>query len=89
MTAIDEVIENSTDSINSSKILKNRQEKKDDRNPKSLYENGEKKSPEALGNSIIISDKEENTNILDPRLKKTTSFSQARYNFIYLINITY
>lgn len=88
MTAIDEAIGNSTGPINSSRILKDRQEKKDDGNPKPSSENGKRKSLEAPNNPTIISDEEENT-ILDPRLKKSTFSSQARYDSIYLINIKY
>ena len=79
---------NSTDPIDSSGILKDGQEKKEDRNQEPSSENGEKKSPETLDNPTIISNEEKNT-ILDPRLKKSTFFSQAKYDSIYLINIKY
>lgn len=70
LTATDEAIENSTDPIDSLGILKDRQEKKDDGNPEPSSENEDGKSPEAPDGPTIISDEEENTNILDPRLKK-------------------
>ena len=89
LTATNEEIGNSTDPINSSGILKNRHEKKDDGIQEPSSENGKRKSPEAPDNPTIISNEEENTNILDPRLKKFLSSSQARYDSIYLINITY
>ena len=86
LTAIDKAIRNSTDIINSSGILKNRQEKKDNRN-QLLFKSGKKKSLKDLDNLIIIYDEKENTNILDLRLKKFIFFSQARYDSINLINI--
>ena len=89
LTAIDEAIGNSTDPIDSSGILNDRQEKKDDGIQEPSSENSKRKSPEAPDNPTIISDEEENTNILDPRLKKFSSSSQARYDSIYLINIKY
>lgn len=89
LTATNEAIGNNTNSINSSGILKNKQKKKDNRNQEFSSENGKKKSLETSDNPTIISDEEENTNILDLRLKKSTSSSQARYNSIYLINIKY
>ena len=88
LIATDKAIENSTDPINSSRILKNRQEKNDDRNSEPSSENKDEISPKAPDNLTIISDEEKTTNILDPRLKKSTFSSQARYDFIYLINIT-
>ena len=88
LIAIDKAIRNSTDIINSSEILKNRQEKKDNRN-QLLFESGKKKSLKDLDNLIIIYDEKENTNILDLRLKKYIFFSQARYDSINLINIKY
>lgn len=89
LTATDEAIGNSTDPIDISGILKDRQGKKDDGNQEPSSEKGEEKFPEAPDNPTIISDEEENTNILDPKLKKFTSSSQARYDPIYLINIKY
>lgn len=75
LIATNEVIRNSINTINSLGILKDRQEKKDDRNQELSVENSEKKSLEAPDNPIIIFDKEENTNILDLKLKKFISFS--------------
>ena len=75
LTVTDKIIKNNIDFINNSKILKDKQEKKDNRNQELLSENDKKKSLKALDNSIIIFNKEENTNILDFRLKKLTFFS--------------
>ncbi len=89
LIATDEAIGNSTDPIDSLRILKDRQEKKDDGIQEPSSENCDWKSPEAPDNLTIISDEEENTNILDSRLKKFSSSSQTRYDSIYLINIKY
>lgn len=51
-------------------ILGDGREKKDDRNPELLSKNKDKKSLEVPDDPIIISNKEENTNILDLKLKK-------------------
>ena len=87
LTATDESIENSADPIDSSGILKDRQVRRDDGNREPSFDNEEEKSPNGQDNTTIISDGEENTNILDPRSKKSTSSSQARSNSIYLIKI--
>ena len=73
LIATNDAIGNNINSIDSSEILKDRK-KKDDRNQESSFENGKKKSLKALENSTIIFDKEENTNILDLRLKTFISF---------------
>ncbi len=52
-----------------------------------FFYNKEGKSLKTPDNPTIISNKEENINIFNPRLKKTTFSSQVRYNFIYLINV--
>ena len=62
LTATDEAIKNSTDPIDNSGILKDRQEKKDVKNQEPSSENGKRKSLEALDNPTIISDEEENVN---------------------------
>ena len=88
LTATDEAIGNDIDPINSSGILKDKQEKKDDGNQEFSSKNGKRKFSETPDNPKIILDEEENI-ILDSKLKKFTSFSQARYDSIYLINIKY
>lgn len=89
MLVTNQAIKKNIDLIDYLRILKNRQRKKDDRNQKSLFKNDEVKSPKASNKLIIISNKEENTNILELRLKKAIFFSQTRYNSICLINIQY
>lgn len=74
MTVIDEMIGNSINPINNSKILKDRQEKKDNRNLVFSLEDKNNNSLEALDVPFIIFDKEENIDILDFRLKKIIFF---------------
>ena len=85
LTATDEAIENSTDPIDSSGILRDRQAEKDDGNQGALFDNEEGRSLGTQDNAAVISDDEENSNILDPRLKKSTSSGQARYGYTYLL----
>ncbi len=85
LTATDEAIGNDTDPIDSSGILRDRQAEKDDGNQGDLFDNGEGRSLGTQGNSVVISDDEENLNILDSRLKKSTSSGQARYGYTYLL----
>lgn len=58
----DKAIENNIDLINSLRILKNRQEKKDNRNSELSFKNRNGKTPKALDNLIIICDEKANTN---------------------------
>lgn len=60
--------------------MKNRQEKKDNRNPKLSFKNRDRKSLKTSDNLIIISDKKENINNLNSGLKKTIFSSQIKYN---------
>ncbi len=85
LTATDKAIGNSKDSIDSSEILRYRQAENDDRNQGALFDNEEENSLGIQDNAAVISDNEENPNILDPRLKKSTSSGQARYGYTYLL----
>ncbi len=89
LTATDKAIKNSTDLIDSSGILRDRQAEKDDRNQRALFDNEERRSLGTQDNAAVISDDEENPNILDPRLKKSTSSVQARYGYTYLLKFKY
>ena len=85
LTAKDKAAGNSKDLIDSSGIQRDRQAEKDDGNQGALFDNEEGRSLGTQDNSAVISDDEENPNILDPRLKKSTSSGQARYGYTYLL----
>lgn len=87
--ATDEAIRNSTNPIDSSGNLKDRQAEKNDGNQGALFDNEEERSLGTQDNAAVISDGEKNPCILDPRLKKSTSSGQARYDYIYLLNFKY
>ncbi len=85
MTATNKAIENKTDSIDSSRILKDQQTEKDYENQGTLFDNEERKSLGTQNNSAVIFDNKKNLSIFNPRLKNSKSSGQARYGYNYLL----